>query len=211
MRQQHQIHRGDVKRRVAIVLVGVLGIGLAGCPNPVQDREIEALGGECSDIPESEYHRPGQPCVLCHGQYEKDSPRMSIAGTIFATKSSATPVEGAEILLTDANGSSPPGPVLTNCIGNFFIEDDAWTPAFPIHAEIVCPNPDDMDEPRRLVMGTRISRDGSCAGCHIDKPGDHLDSPGWIYCAVRSPETPYTVRDTCQGRSQDPACPTSGF
>lgn len=200
-----------VPQKTTIALTGLLVLSLAGCPNPVQDRRIEELGGECSDVPESEFHRPGQPCVLCHGQYQKDSPVMSIGGTVFATKSSPTPVEDVEILLTDANGTSPPNPVMTNCIGNFFIDADDWTPAFPIHAEIVCPNPDDVDEPRRLVMGTRITRDGSCAGCHIDKPGDRRDSPGWIYCAVTSPMNPYIVRDTCQGRSQDPLCPTSGF
>ena len=197
-----------MRNKVIIVIASAL---LAGCPNPVQDKDIEALGGECTDIAESEFHRPGQPCVLCHGEYQRDSPVMSIGGTIFATKSSPTPVGDVEILLTDANGSSPPSPVVSNCIGNFFIDSDDWTPAFPLHAEIVCPNPDDADEPKRLVMGTRITRDGSCAGCHIDKPGDRNDSPGWIFCAPTSPMNPYTVSDTCQGRSQDPNCPTAGL
>lgn len=197
--------------RLLTVLASLASVALAGCPNPVQDRKIDELGGECSDVAESEFHRPGQPCVLCHGEYERQGPIMAIGGTIFATKAQATPVEGAEILLTDANGTSPPNPVMSNCIGNFFVDADDWTPAYPLHAEIICPDPDSPDEPRRLVMGTRIARDGSCAGCHFDRPGAHKDSPGWIYCAVTSPMNPYTVRDTCQGRSNDSLCPTSGL
>lgn len=196
---------------VRTALTALTCVVLSGCPNPLQDQQIEDLGGECSDVPPSDFHRPGQPCVLCHGDYQRDSPVMSMAGTVFATQGQATPVEGVEILLTDANGTSPPAPVMSNCIGNFFIDADDWTPAYPVHAEIICPNPDDDDKPRRLVMGTRIARDGSCAGCHVGRPGARKDSPGWIYCAVLSPMNPYKVRDTCQGRSKDPACPTSGL
>jgi hypothetical protein len=196
---------------LATTLTALLCLALAGCPSPVNDDEKEALGGECSDVPESDFHRPGQPCLVCHGEYDRATPVMAMAGTIFATPGQATPVEGAEIILTDSNGTSPPNPVVSNCIGNFFIDSDDWTPAYPVHAEIICPNPDDTDKPRRLVMGTRIARDGSCAGCHVGRPGARRDSPGWIYCAVLSPMNPYTVRDTCQGRSQDPACPTSGL
>ncbi len=198
--------------RWAALLLGVAAtLWLTGCPNPVQDREIEALGGECSDIPEGDFHRPGQPCVLCHGDYYQAGPNMSIGGTVFATRSQATPVEGVEIILTDSLGTSPPVPVQTNCIGNFFVDSDDWTPAFPINVQMICPNPDEPDDPRRVVMGTRITRDGSCAGCHVDRPGTRKDSPGWIYCAPTSPTIPYTVRDGCAGRSKDPQCPTSAF
>ncbi len=211
MDEQHKATSASRGRLPRSALVALLGGLLTGCPNPVQDKAIEELGGECSDVPASEFHRAGQPCVLCHGEYQRDSPIMSFGGTVFATKAQATPVEGVEILLTDASGSSPPNPVVTNCIGNFFIESDDWQPAFPVHAEIICPNPDNPDKPRRLVMGTRITRDGSCAGCHLDRAGTRTDKTGWIYCAVTSPMNPYTVSDTCQGRSKDPACPTSGL
>jgi hypothetical protein len=200
-----------LKTNLATTVTALLCLTLAGCPSPANDDAKEKLGGECSDVPESDFHRPGQPCLVCHGEYDGAGPVMAMAGTVFATLGQATPVEGAEIILTDSNGTSPPNPVVSNCIGNFFIDSDDWTPAFPVHAEIICPNPDDADDPRRLVMGTRIARDGSCAGCHVGRPGARKDSPGWIYCAVLSPTNPYTVRDTCQGRSQDPACPTAGL
>ena len=181
--------------RAAILVVGAMA--LTGCPSPVNDDAIEALGGECNGVPESEHHRPGQPCVLCHGGYQGDSPELSIGGTVFATPAQPIPVEGAKVILIDAEGATMTKE--TNCIGNFQITTDEWVPAFPIHAEIVCPIPG-TDETRRLVMGTRISRDGSCAGCHFGPPD--IDSPGWVFCAATMPTPPYTVKPTCAGVCQ---------
>jgi hypothetical protein len=196
----------------SLLLSGALALAAAGCPSPYNDDRIEALGGECSDVPESEFHRVGQPCVLCHGDYADDSPAMSVAGTIFATRTLATPVEGVKIFLTDSQGKT--FETQTNCIGNFHVETDQWEPAFPLHVEIECPNPDDEEDPFRLSMGSRISRDGSCAGCHYGRPGFNAagerdyGSPGWVYCSELSPTNAYRVSESCQGRSQDPACPT---
>ncbi len=175
----------------------IAALGLAGCPSPVNDDAIDALGGECEGVPENEFHRPGQPCVLCHGEYQGDSPILSIGGTIFATPSQPIPVEGAKVTLTDANGETQER--VTNCIGNFFIPADEWQPAFPLAAQIECPIPGTEDV-RTLVMGTRISRDGSCAGCHFGPPS--YDSPGWVYCATVMPDPPYSVKSTCAGVCQ---------
>jgi hypothetical protein len=176
------------------LLAGVIALSSA-CNSPVNDERIECLGGEQPEVPPSEFHRPGQPCVTCHGEYAADSPILAVGGTIFATPSDPVPVEGVLVRLTDAKGTVVEK--TTNCIGNFQVTADEWTPAFPLRAEIECPTRDPARPVRRFVMGTRITRDGSCAGCHIGPPAQN--SPGWIYCAEIQPEPPYAVNDSCQG------------
>lgn len=168
---------------------------LAGCMSPVNDDARDALGGEAPGVPANEYHRPGQPCLVCHGEYGGTGPIMAVAGTVFATPTpNPVPVEKALVTLTDSNGTTVSKE--TNCVGNFFFTDDEWTPAFPLRAEISCPRPGSTER-RRFVMGTRIGRDGSCGGCHQGAPG--LDSPGWVYCAETMPDPPYVVSPGCPG------------
>ena len=212
-------------RRFAALARGhALGVGLLfasavalplACGNPVVDRRIEALGGENPNVPASEHHRPGQPCVLCHSVYEGATPRMSIGGTVFADTVSLLPVEGVQVVMTDTRGITRTA--VTNCVGNFFIEGGAWDedypdPQFPLAVEIRCPT---YDESGLLVvdseglpvirvksMGSVIAREGSCAACHDMYQGRSLSSTGWIYC--NSPEEPNTfpsVREDCPGEA----------
>lgn len=176
-------------------LLGVaLGAGIVagGCGSPPNDNLIESLGGEADGVPIGEFHRAGQPCVACHGDYEADEPIMAVGGTVFATPSNPVPVEGAVVTLTDSAGEVVQK--TTNCVGNFFITAEEWQPAYPLRAEVECPVPG-SDVRRRVVMGTRIGRDGSCATCHYGPPSQ--TSPGWIYCAETMPEPPYTVSAEC--------------
>jgi len=173
------------------VLVASTGL-LTACGSPVNDDRIEALGAEANGVPPSDLHRSGQPCVLCHDAYEGASPAMAVGGTVFATRSNPVPVEGAIVTLTDSAGSTKS--VTTNCTGNFFLSQEEWQPAFPLRAEVSCPTPG-TDKRRRFVMGTRIGRDGSCASCHDGTPSP--TSTGWIYCADRMPDPPFTVSDSC--------------
>ena len=169
---------------------------LLGCDSPVNDERIECLGGEQPEVPPSEFHRPGQPCVTCHGEYAADSPILAVGGTIMSTPFNPVPVQGVLVRLTDAKGTVVEK--TTNCIGNFQVLADEWTPAFPLRAEIECPTGDEDKPIRRFVMGTRITRDGSCAGCHIGPPSQN--SPGWIYCAESEASgSPYVVDDSCPG------------
>ena len=169
---------------------------LCGCDSPVNDDRIECLGGEQPEVPPSEFHRPGQPCVTCHGEYAAESPILAVAGTIMSTPFNPVPVEGVLVRLTDAQATVVEK--TTNCIGNFQVTADEWTPAFPLRAEIECPTGDPDKPIRRFVMGTRITRDGSCAGCHIGPPSQY--SPGWIYCAEsEAAGSPYVVSDACPG------------
>ncbi len=167
---------------------------LAGCESPVQDDFIVSLGPEAPGVEEGPFHRYGQPCVACHGQYEADEPEMSVGGTVFATPNEDIPVANAKVILTDADGKRIER--TTNCAGNFYIETGEFVPAYPMRVELECPLPDGTV--RRSVMGTRVNREGSCAGCH-DKGPASPTSPGRVYCVSQQPNPPFTVPQPCEG------------
>ena len=160
----------------------------AGCGDPVLDRRVEALGDEAPGVPRGEYHRPGQPCLLCHSD-EGSARRFTVAGTIYGSPTStsdknpdndvARPVAGVKVTLTDSFGKT--FSKTTNCIGNFFVRPEEFDPDFPLRAEIEYPMPGAVTVTKRNVMATRISRDGSCAGCHS---GDRSQKgPGRVFCS----------------------------
>jgi hypothetical protein len=188
----------DVARApfAALVSSAIASLALlaAGCANPVQDARIAQLGPEDPAVPQSDIHRPGQPCLLCHGPYKGAEPEMSVAGTIFAyawdvndPKADPIPIEGAIIHLTDSFGASPPESPKTNCAGNFYLTKSDWDPAFPLRVAVEYPVPGQTST-QRVSMGTRISRDGSCAGCHKGAPNQ--GSPGWVYCTQHTSDAP---------------------
>ena len=124
--------------------LAALGAAPLGCGNPAVDSRIEALGEENPNVPPSEFHRPGQPCVLCHSVYEAAEPEITVGGTIFASPAKnpgelPTAVEGAEISLVDAEGEVKS--VTTNCAGNFFLTKEQWNPSFPLRVEVRYPSP----------------------------------------------------------------------
>jgi hypothetical protein len=181
---------------------------LVACDNPIVDTKIEALGGESPDTPVGEYHRPGQPCVLCHGEYFGASPRLVIGGTVFRDRQTLQPAEGVRVVLYDAVGDIYE--MTTNCNGNFMRETGEKDPQFPLYAEIYCPvyGPDgtvltdDAGAPQTKVksMASWISRDGSCAGCHTLRGRDY-DSVGWIVCNEADDTNPIPdQRADCPGK-----------
>lgn len=212
------------KRFLAIVGVlgaaGALGLLAPACGNPVQDQEIEALGGETPGVPEGPFHRPGQPCLLCHNDYYGAAPSFVVGGTVFAGLDSFKPVENVEVVLTDSIGETRTA--VTNCIGNFYITKDSWNAQFPLAVEIRYPAGYDaegkpMTDAKGAIvqkvkaMGSVISRDGSCAHCHtlfgrsptVDANGNILfyNSTGWIYAnAPGETEVFPDVPVTCAGK-----------
>ena len=128
---------------------------------------------------------------------------MSVAGTIYAYPTATPeekplPVKGVKVKLTDSFGEQYE--VGTNCAGNFFIEAEKWDPAFPLRAEIEYPVPG-LESTKRVVMSTRISRDGSCAGCHTKNPTQ--GSPGWVFCAEAQTEPPFPPQESaCPGATK---------
>jgi hypothetical protein len=101
--------------------------------------------------------------------------QFSLAGTVFDSNHSAVGVDNAQILIVDSNGSSPTAPVVTNCVGNFFITPEQWNPAFPILVGI-------QSGKISATMFSQISRATSCAECHADPPS--YDSVGHVFIDV---------------------------
>jgi hypothetical protein len=153
---------------------------IASCTDPVPDARIEALGGEIGET--DQFHRPGQPCVLCHNENGPASASVfSVAGTVFLRRTGKLePAAGVEVLLVDAEGSNPTDrngrvPIFTNAAGNFRVPKDLWNPSFPIRTNIFCgDNPGALkcaSPGTRRVMQSHIGREPDCAGCHYDAVG----------------------------------------
>ncbi len=171
-----------------------LSLVVAACESPINSELVTSLGPEVPGVEESEFHRYGQPCLACHGTYGGEGPEMSVAGTVFATPNDDIPVAGAKVVLIDANGARHES--ITNCAGNFYVEPSQFEPLYPMHVEVECPLPDGTV--RRAVMGTRVNREGACAGCH-DKGPASPTSPGQVYCLESQPTPPFAIPTPCAG------------
>jgi hypothetical protein len=164
---------------------------VGGCSDPVQDALINALPGEVPGIRTGPEHRAGQPCALCHSSYGGRHPTFTVAGTLFQKPTNKVGVEGATVHVTDVTGDARD--LTTNCVGNFYIADTQWTPAFPLWVTITDPSTSTT-----VKMTTKIGRDNSCAQCHADPAG--TDSPGHIYL-TNDPSVPDATppAKTCGG------------
>jgi hypothetical protein len=166
--------------------------------------------------------------LLCHSKYGGAEPEMSIAGTVYATRDPvpdpndptktipSPPVGGVQVVLYDADNTTPKKRVLTNCAGNFFVTTEeysadpsiaTWNPAFPVYAEVQFTLKHSSgntaeDQLKRSAMGTWIQRDGSCSTCHNGTPNQ--GSAGRIFCLETTPPEPFLPFDvptalTCPG------------
>jgi hypothetical protein len=167
--------------RRAIVPWVLFGLG---CGDAYRDPMIEALGGEFPGTVATEFHRPGQPCVLCHDSYEGAEPELTIGGTVFREAEDGTyvplsvPADATQFIvrIKDSAGNSWDAPV--NCIGNFFVRKGDFIPAFPVLTSVLRgakAGPPVVNKD----MISRVGRDGSCATCH-KSPKSWL-SPGPVF------------------------------
>ena len=161
----------------AVVAATAITATLTSCGgDPVHDSEVAALGGERGSPGPT--HRPGQPCLTCHGGSGPAAAQFSVAGTAYKVKGQPDPLVGATVSMTDVRGSKRA--LKTNSVGNFYVLLDNWAPANPIHNVVLSfPNPGNMPDPYAISMLTLVGRDGSCAGCHFDPVGPA--TPGSIY------------------------------
>lgn len=177
----------------------VLWAALAGCGDPYRDRLIDGLPDEEPNFAPNELHRPGQPCLACHSTYGGETP-YSVAGTLFTTaKLDELPamLQGYTVRVHDSEGRSKDA--VSNACGNFFITRDEWEPAFPLLVEILSGEVGGTDPLVPVsTMGSRIAREGSCAGCHLGRPSPL--SPGFVSILGTSPASP--------NASLPGACPT---
>src|SRR5262249_39649565 len=73
-RGRHAGGSHPVNPRCPFLVLFLALVAPAGCGNPAVDPKIAALGPEANGVPQGEFHRSGQPCLLCHGPYGGASP-----------------------------------------------------------------------------------------------------------------------------------------
>ncbi len=166
---------------------GVLAIAtFAACGmDPVHDGAVAAQGKEVTGVPIGEFHRAGQPCVVCHEEHGPASNSVfSIAGTVFAGPNGTVGVEGATIQMTDSKNSK--FEKATNCVGNFFVKPSEWDPAFPILVRVA-------KGAAKRSMKSPIGREPSCGNCHariIDENNQYGSMPHVYLFAGDDPAGP---------------------
>lgn len=165
--------------RAWLVLVSIAAFARESisCGDPVHDEQVDALGPEPRGERTGPDHRPGQPCIVCHGGSGPGGSHFSIAGTVYATKGQAAPQPGAIVRIIDSRGSRID--LQANRVGNFYVDVEKWAPTSPYWVSVSYGD-------THQEMQTQVGRDGSCGGCHFDPPG--RTSPGRVY--VVDPDRP---------------------
>jgi hypothetical protein len=161
--------RGAIATQVAALMMGAGALATA-CVDESHDLQVQALSGEVPGIAPGPLHRPGQPCLTCHGEAGPSSHQFVMAGTVFAVKGESDPAAEAQVVIEDVTGSF--FAATTNAAGNFYIPVGEWSPTTPLTVQV----------PKAgLQMMSLIGRAGSCADCHTLTSGP--TSPGPVYLA----------------------------
>jgi hypothetical protein len=168
-----------------IARVACVALVAAGCLGTTPEEEAEqALGDDRGD--EGPTHRPGQPCLVCHGEaYHPGDELFVLAGTVYRRAGDDVGLRGAEVEVIADDGET--FTVRTNRAGNFLVSvgevdrdrlDDGWlglarAPVFPLRVAV---RADGVEQRMRNV----IHREGSCAHCH-DRAGPGAASAGDVF------------------------------
>ena len=165
-------------------LTALVAIGSSCNLDPVHRSSVNLLGDEkAEDYPtQSEYHRPGEPCGLCHSDKGPAGSVFVLAGTVFwGPDNYSNRVDKAYVRIIDANKASKC--FVTNCNGNFYVKkEDFARITFPILVSVERtkdPGKDDKTSLQLRRMSSHIGREASCATCHIQGLRDFA-SPGQI-------------------------------
>ncbi|AKU94478.1 hypothetical protein AKJ09_01142 [Labilithrix luteola] len=161
-------------------MIGVASFGYSCNLDPVHKAGVDSLGEENSAAypPETEYHRPGEPCTLCHSKNGPAKSVFALAGTIFwGPDDYNRRVDQAYVRILDAKTRSRC--FVTNCNGNFFVrESDFPDITFPLLVSIERTKNPGTDESTFATrrMTSHIGRESSCANCHIQGLRDYASS-----------------------------------
>jgi hypothetical protein len=179
------------------VLLPLVAVVAACDTDPVHTDAVNALGPEVAGIPQGEYHRAGQPCVLCHGPEGPAKTQFSVGGTVFFGPAQTEPpigVGNVTVLLEDDSQSQ--FQVTTNCVGNFYIKPGDW-PGHPEYPMLVTIQGQPEGTNLQISMQSHIGRDGSCGDCHQAPPPTY-NSPGFVHLSTS---------DDPNFQGTDPNCP----
>ena len=145
--------------KLPIVAALLLGLCAGACSDPIRTRAVDELGGEDPATPVGPLHRPGQPCLVCHGADGPAESRFSLAGTVYQLPDTVEPLGDVTVRFIDSTGAQYR--VVSNCAGNFYVGAANFEPAWPVWMKI---------EWKSLSqeMISPSFREGSCAECHQD-------------------------------------------
>lgn len=148
----------------------LLSLFLGGCFGQPGTADEAALG-DVDHRPTGDEHRPGQPCLVCHGiEYTPGDEVFELAGTIYETIDAESGMNDVDVIIEDADGREIR--LRSNRAGNFYLEEGE-TIRFPLHVAI------ERGE-ERMEMRSPILREGSCAHCHT-KDGPNESSVGRVF------------------------------
>jgi hypothetical protein len=187
MQRPHPHHQAPFRLALALVGVVVVGVGSSCNLDPVHRAGVNNLGAENAAAypPESEYHRPGEPCTLCHGTEGPADTQFVLAGTVFwGPDRYDRRVDQAYVRIGGPEKTTKC--FVTNCNGNFFVKaEDYKNLKFPLLVSVERvnnpggPGPDAEKSIQVRRMSSHIGRESSCATCHIVGLRDY-GSPGQI-------------------------------
>ncbi|HEY1697753.1 MAG TPA: hypothetical protein VGG39_36585 [Polyangiaceae bacterium] len=156
---------------IASLVAGAAGsVGMLSCADAVHDQEVAALGPDVG--PRGPTHRPGQPCLVCHGGEGPAKEQFSVAGTVYEDQGGGDAAVGAVVLIEDVTGRTQTPS--TNQAGNFYVASGDWAPNYPTSMTVTS-----ADGTVQQFMLSHVNRDGSCASCHALTEGPA--SPGPVY------------------------------
>jgi hypothetical protein len=162
-----------VQPAVGATMAMIAMAAMASCVDTTHDDQVQALGGEAAGVARGPDHRPGQPCLVCHGGEGPASSHFSVAGTVYAVFKATAPAVGAQVQIEDISGTTIVAP--TNQVGNFYIAAQDWQPVYPTQMQV------SLGAATQQML-THVGREGSCAACHQSTIGP--GSPGPVYAAT---------------------------
>jgi hypothetical protein len=187
---KHQPAEFGLRARVGSALAlfgGVVFLASVGSScnlDPVHRAGVSNLGDERGDLypAESEFHRPGEPCAICHSSAGPADSVFVLAGTVFwGPDRYDRRVDQAYVRVLGPEKASKC--FVTNCNGNFYMKSEDIKFPLLVSVERVNnpggPGPDDEKSIRFRRMSSHIGREASCATCHIAGLRDFA-SPGQI-------------------------------
>jgi hypothetical protein len=164
----------------SLLAIGALAVGAMtasfACVDTAHDDQVKALGPEQPGVAPGPDHRPGQPCITCHGGSGPATLQLSVGGTVYQYRDDTSqPAVNALVQIEDVTGKT--WTVKTNTVGNFFVTEADFQPHYPTQMSVTS-----ADGANSQQMGTLANRDGSCADCHTPSPGP--TSPGPVFVAL---------------------------
>jgi hypothetical protein len=149
-------------------------VACPACADPLQDQAVASLGPENPNVPLGPGHRPGQPCLTCHGASGPASIPFSVGGTVYATQGGAKPADQALVRIEDIDGHLVTAK--TNIVGNFYVLLTEFQLHYPIQMKVTS-----SDGAQTSQMFTVSNRAGSCADCHSNPPGPNSPGPVFVF------------------------------